>query len=100
MTSIDRVEQLFDGLLDKGAPGFHRLRRKVAMDHPAHLQMLRTVVLNELVALVVPDIVVEAHVRLVDRRIGRPRVVLEDGRRKQLVVPGQPDQLVIPGDDP
>jgi hypothetical protein len=70
------------------------------MDHPAHLQMLGAVVLDELIALVVLDVIVEAEIRLVDRRIGRPRVVFEDGRRKQLVMPGQPDQLVIPGDDP
>jgi hypothetical protein len=38
--------------------------------------MLGPVVLDELVALVVADVLVEAEVGLVDRRIGRPRVVL------------------------
>ena len=61
----------------------------------AHLQMLRAVVLDELVGLVVPDILVEPQVRLIDGRIGRPRVVLEHGGREQLMVPGQPDQIVV-----
>ena len=97
---LGRIEQLLHGGLDKRAPGFHRLRREVAMHHPAHLQMLGAIVLDELAALVVLDVLVETQVRLIDRGIGRPRVVLEHRGREQLVVPGEPDEIVVTGNHP
>jgi len=62
--------------------------------------MLRAVVLDELVALVIPDVVVESQVRLIDGGIRGASVVLEDRGRKQLVMPGQPNQIVVPRNDP
>jgi len=94
------VEQLLDGVDDKRAPGFHRLGGEVAVHDPPHVEVLRTIVLYELVALVVPDIFVEAEIRLVDRRISGSRIVLEDRRQEQLVMAGQPGHIVMPGDDP
>ena len=73
------VEQLLDGVDDKRAPGFHRLGGEVAVHDPPHVQMHGAIVLDELIALVMPDIFVKAEIGLVDRRIGGPRVVLEDG---------------------
>ena len=95
-----RVEQLLHRIADERAPGFHLLGREVAVHHPAHLEMLRSVVLDELVALVVPDVVVKAQIGLIDGGIGRPRVVPENCRRKQFVMAGQPDHVVVAGDDP
>src|SRR6202040_3219091 len=43
---------------------------------------------------------VEAEIRLVDRRIGGPGVVLEYRGREQLVMPGHPSHVVMPRDDP
>jgi hypothetical protein len=73
---LGRVEQLLDGLLNKRAPGFHRFGREIAVHDAPHVQMLRTVVLDELVALVVPDVFVETQIRLVDRRIRRPHSLI------------------------
>src|SRR5215468_616336 len=66
----------------------------------AHLQVIRAVMLDELVALVIAHVFVKAKVRLIDRRIGWARVVLEDSRREELVVAGQPDQVVVARDHP
>ena len=70
------------------------------MHHLAHLQMLGTVVLDELIGLVVSDVLVQPQVRLIDGRIGRTGIVAEDGRRKQFVMAGHPDHIVVAGDDP
>src|SRR5262245_29425832 len=66
----------------------------------AHIQVIRAVVLDELVALVIPNVFVKAEIGLIDRRIGWARVVLEDSRREELVVAGQPDQVVMAGNYP
>jgi hypothetical protein len=66
----------------------------------AHVEMLGAIVLDELVGLVISDILVKAEIRLVDRRIGGPRVVPEYGGREQLVMPGHPSHIVMPCDDP
>jgi hypothetical protein len=52
------------------------------------------------ITLVIPDIVVKPQIRLVYGRVREPRVILEDRRREQLVMPRQPDQIVVPRDDP
>ena len=97
---LSLIEQVLDGALDKRTPLLQRFRREIAVHDLAHLQVIRPVVLDELVALVVADILVEAEIGLVDRRVGRPRIVLEHRRREQLVMPGQPDQVVVAGDNP
>ena len=87
-------------LTTNGRHDFHRFGREIAVHDPPHVQMLGAIVLDELVALVIPDIFVEAEIRFVDRRIGGPGVVLKDGGREQLVMPGQPGDIVMPSDDP
>src|SRR5438309_11471179 len=62
--------------------------------------MLGAIVLDELVGLVIPDVLVEAEIGFVDRRIGGPRVIPEDGGREQLVMPGHPRHIVMTRDDP
>ena len=56
--------------------------------------------LDELITLVVPDVIVETKIRLIDCWIGRPRVIFEDGRRKQLVMTGQPHEIVVARNHP
>src|SRR6516164_4851638 len=88
---LDRIEQVLDRLPHERPPLLQGLWREVAVDDLAHLQMARTVILNELVAQVIAYVFVKAEVRLIDCRIGWSRVVLEDSGREQLVMPGQPD---------
>ena len=87
------VEEVFDGGLDEGAPRLHGLGREIAMHDLAHLEMLGAVVLDELIGLVLPDVLVQAQIRLIDVRVGRPGIVLEDGGREQLVVSSEPDDV-------
>jgi len=70
------------------------------MDHLAHLQMLRAIMLDELVGRETSDILVQPQVRFVDLRIRWSGVSFEHFGRKQLMVPGEPDQIVVAGDDP
>ena len=97
---LRRVEELGHGILYKGAPGFHRPGREIAMDDLAHLEMLGAIMLDELVRLVIPDVFVQLLVRFSNGRIGGAGVVPEDGVREQLMMPGHPHYIVMPGDDP
>ena len=97
---LSGVEEFFHRVDDKGAPRLHGPGREVAMDHLAHLQVHRTVVLDELVGLVVLDVLVQSQVRFVDVWIGRPGIVFEHGIREQLVVSGHPYHVVVPGKHP
>jgi hypothetical protein len=47
------------------------------MDDLAHLQMLGTIILNELVGRKTPDILVQLQVRCIDVRVRRPGVSFE-----------------------
>jgi hypothetical protein len=56
------IEELFDSVFHKAAPRLHGSGREIAVHHFAHLKVLRTVVLDKLVSLVIPDVLVESQV--------------------------------------
>ena len=82
-------------LLHEWPPFLQGFRREVPVDDLAHLQMVRTVVFDELVTSIIAHVFEKTEVRLIDRRIGWSRVVLEDGGGEQLVMPADPDQIVV-----
>ena len=56
---LSSIEELFDGVFHKAAPRLHRSGREIAVHHLAHFKVLRTVMLDELVSLVIPDVLVQ-----------------------------------------
>ena len=97
---LSGIEEFFDGVFHKAAPCLHGSRREIAVYHLTHFKVFRTVVLDELISLVLPDVLVEPQVRLIDARVRWPRIVLEDRGRKQLMVSSEPDDIIVAGNYP
>ena len=70
------------------------------MDDLAHLQMLRAVMLDELVGRVTPDILVQLQVRSSTCGYGGLGSLLKHFDREQFMMSGEPDQVVVAGDHP
>ena len=68
------VQELCDSSLHHGAPGLHGSGGKIPMDDLTHLQMLRAIVLDELVRRETPDILVQSQVGCIDLRVRRPGI--------------------------
>ena len=94
------VQELRHRLPDEGPPRLHGPGREVPVHDLPHRQVLGAVVLDELVGAELPDVADQAQVGGIDRRVRRPRVVPDDGRREELVVPDHPHDVVVARHDP